>query len=153
VEIARALDRHPGTVGRELARNGESDGQYLAHRAEGKARSRRQQRPLQRKMECPAVNAYVRSGLAQYWSPDQIAGRSRWDFPREPARQISRGTIYAWIRQDADRRHWEQFLRRRGKRKPKDDARGRMTGQVSIAGRPAVVERRTRPGDWEGPAP
>jgi transposase, IS30 family len=149
-EIARALGRHPTTIGRELARNAKPDGSYLTRRAQNKCRRRRCDRPLVRKMDCPVLNEYVRAGLAQHWSPDQIAGRSRRDHPRDRSRQICRQSIYAWIRQDASREHWETFLRRRGKRKPKHDARGRIAGQVRIDGRPAVVERRKRFGDWEG---
>src|SRR3989304_8457333 len=67
---------------------------------------------------------YVIDRLRQRWSPDQIAGRSRSDFPHDRRRQISPPTIYAWIRAEEAR--------------------------VSIEGRPAVVDRRSRYGDWEG---
>jgi IS30 family transposase len=149
-EIGRALGRHPTTIGRELARNAEPDGSYLASRAQSKCQHRRCDRPLIRKMDSPELNEYVRAGLARCWSPDQIAGRSRRDHLRDRSRQICRQTIYTWIRRDASREHWEGLLRRRGKRKPKDDGRGRITGQVRIDGRPAVVEKRRRFGDWEG---
>ena len=50
-----------------------------------------------RKMRDSQVRQYVCQRLERYWSPDQIAGRSRREFRRQPQRQISRQTIYNWI--------------------------------------------------------
>jgi transposase, IS30 family len=148
-EIARQLDRHPTTIGRELARNS-GPGQYSAVTAQRLADARRKQRPLQRKLDRPEVNAYVRQGLARRWSPDQIAGRSKADFA-DRSQRVSPQLIYSWIEQQgAEREHWRQLLRRGGRRRPKTDARGRIPGQVCIEGRPAIVDRRERFGDWEG---
>jgi hypothetical protein len=36
--------------------------------------------------------------------------------PDKRERAVSPQTIYAWIRQDSQREHWESLLRRRGKR-------------------------------------
>ena len=147
--IARRLGRHPTTVGRELRRNGNAD-RYSAVAAQQQAQERRHQRPLVRKMERPEVNALVRCGLARYWSPDQISGRSRSEFPQEPQRCVSPQTIYRWIRcQAEDRPHWEQFLRCAG-RAAKADGRGQIPQRVTIEGRPDVANRRARFGDWEG---
>jgi IS30 family transposase len=98
-EIARQLERHPSSIGRELRRNGEVDN-YSAVVAQTKADARRRQRPLLRKLERPEVNAYVRHGLGQRWSPEQIAGRLRRDFRRQPRRWVSHTTIYRWIAGD-----------------------------------------------------
>jgi IS30 family transposase len=148
-QIAFELDRHPTTIGRELARNSQ-EGQYTAVGAQRLAETRRRQRPLVRKLDRPAVNAYVRRGLALCWSPDQIAGRSRLDFT-DRRYWVSHQLIYAWIeRQGSQREHWRQFLRRAGRRRPEVDARGRIPDQVRIDGRPAIVARRGRFGDWEG---
>jgi len=146
--IGRQLGRHPTTIGRELKRNSQ-EGRYTAVAADHLARMRRRQRPLVRKMARPAVNAYVRRGLAQYWSPDQIAGRSQCDFAAEPRCQVSRQLIYDWIEQSPWRDHWRGFLRRGGRRR-KADGRGQISGQVRIDGRPPAVARRARFGDWEG---
>lgn len=144
--IARELKRHRSTITRELQRNSESTG-YFAISAQRKADERRRHRP--HKMDDPELNEYVRRGLANYWSPDQIAGRSRWDFPRRRERQVSRMTIYRWIQQDEDREHWETFLRF-GRRRQQPERRGKLPACAQIAGRPDVVDRRARFGDWEG---
>ena len=46
-------------------------------------------RPPPSKFHRSEVRRYVQQRLRQYCSPDQIAGRSRWDFPRDRARQVS----------------------------------------------------------------
>ena len=91
-EIARRLKRHPSTISRELRRNRSPNG-YWAVSAQGKADARRSNRPWTCKMERPEVASYVRQRLRQRWSPDEIAGRSREDFPRDPRRRLSRQTM------------------------------------------------------------
>jgi transposase, IS30 family len=150
-EIAKALHRSPATISREQARNS-SAGEYLAAQAQSRAERRRSQRPLQTRMDRPEINKAVRRGLTGYWSPEQIAGRLRREFPDQPERHIAPQTIYTWIAaQGEDREHWQSFLRRRGKRprsrrqNPEENAT-----RSAIADRPAVIEERRRLGDYEG---
>lgn len=147
--IARRLGRSKSTIGRELKRNASGEG-YSAITAQRAADRRRRTRPLVRKMDRPEVNDEVRRGLARSWSPDQVAGRMRREHPREPTRCVSHQTIYDWVRRDPHREHWEGYLRRGGKRRPKHDRRGKLKGTVSVADRPKVVDERRRFGDWEG---
>ena len=49
--------------------------QYFAAQAQEKTERRRRERPLTRKMDDPEIGGFVRSGLTQDWSPDQIAQR------------------------------------------------------------------------------
>src|SRR5207249_3801475 len=114
-EIAAALGRSPSTVSRELQRNRVGD-QYYAGQAQRKYEQRRRERPLERKLDDPKLNQAVRAGLTQEWAPEQIAGRLEQQHPESPERRVSAQTIYAWIKQDPSREHWESFLRRRGKR-------------------------------------
>lgn len=151
-EIAVALNRSASTIGRELARNSVR-GEYFPAQAQARAEQRRRERPFQRKMDRTEIDAFVRQGLIQYWSPDQIAGRLKRQLPQESAGHVSRQTIYNWIMaQDVeDRQHWQQFLRRRGKRPwQRRKATGQDLGRGTIADRPAVIERRQRLGDFEG---
>ena len=149
-EIARRLKRHPSTISRELRRNRSRNG-YWAAAAQTKADARRSDRPWTCKMERPEVARYVRERLRQRWSPDEIAGRSRSDFPDDPRRRVSRQTIYTWIHaQQAAGAHWRRYLRRLGRVRRRPENRGQLPACVSIEGRPAVVDRRARYGDWEG---
>jgi transposase, IS30 family len=145
-EIARALNRSPGTISRELRRNG-SGSEYFAAQAQEQAQRRRQERPLTRKMDRPELHQAVRQGLAQYWSPEQIAGRLQREDP-QGERPVTARTIYAWIQQDEHREHWESFLRRRGKRPFRREKPAGIG--APIKNRPEVIEQRLRLGDFEG---
>lgn len=150
-EIARRLKKHRSTIYRELARNTCAWG-YLPEDAQQRTDIRRWVNHRVRKMDELVVRRYVCQGLKQYWSPDQIAGRSQLDFRGEPRRQISRQTIYQWIntRPKDERRQWRSCLRfGRPRRKRREDA-GRLPNAVRIDGRPAIVDSRRRFGDWEG---
>ena len=97
------------------------------------------------------MRSYVVERLRQGWSPDQIAARSRRDFSENRRQQVSHQTIYAWIRAEAAvGRSWSRHLRSAGWKRPGRENRGRLPATASIVGRPAVVDRRRRYGDWEG---
>src|SRR5262245_7006343 len=85
----------------------------------------RSQRPA--KLEGGPTREYVVSRLRRRWSPDQIAGRMRHDFPRQPRRWLSPQTISNWINSEAP--EWEAWLRRGGRPPEK---RGRLAGCVRI---------------------
>ncbi len=145
-EIAHAVGRCPSTISRELRRNRTGD-EYYAAQAQREAERRRRERPLVRKMEDPQINEAVRAGLGQEWAPEQIEGRMQ---QQDSDRRVSSQTIYAWIKQDEDREHWEAMLRRRGKR-PYRRKNAATTGDAArIADRPEVIEGRLRLGDFEG---
>jgi IS30 family transposase len=149
-EIARRLGRADSTIGRELQRNRSRNG-YWAVAAQNKADARRRQRPRVCKLQRSEVRCYVQERLRQRWSPDQIAARSRDDFPRDRGRQVSHQAIYAWIQtQDAAGQHWRRYLRSSGWKRRDRGNRGQIPACTGIAGRPAVVDRRSRYGDWEG---
>lgn len=147
-EIARAIGRHPTTVGRELRRNGDGD-TYSAQLAQQRAEERRRRRPCVKKMDRRQINQAVRCGLAQRWSPDQIAGRLRRELEDDPRQRVSRMTIYRWIETSPDREHWQSCLRF-GKRRMQPEKRGQIKARAEISGRPEIVEARSRFGDWEG---
>jgi IS30 family transposase len=149
-QIVERLGRSKSTISRELRRNRSRNG-YWAVAAQGRAQRRRSERPWVAKLEQSEVRRYVQERLRQRWSPDQIAGRSHSDFPHDRRRQISHQTIYAWIRaEEASGKHWQRCLRRLGRKRRAWEKRGRLPASVSIEGRPAVVDRRSRYGDWEG---
>jgi transposase, IS30 family len=144
-EMAHALGRHRTSITRELKRNRQGC-LYCPQLAQQKAEERRRQRSLVRKMDRPEIRDQVRDGLAQYHSPDQIAGRMK-RLTTDPRQRVSSPTIYAWIRrQEPD---WERYLRRYGRHK-----RGRNTGKMpactDIADRPAEANERSSVGHWEG---
>jgi transposase, IS30 family len=148
-QIAEALGRNPGTISRELNRN-RVGGEYFAAQAHDLAQQRRRERPLARKLDDPEINAAVRRGLAQQWSPEQIEGAQKRAHPDEPDRHVSARTIYTWIEQDEHRDHWKSFLRRRGKRPYRRKNTTNSCLAARIKNRPEVIEQRLRLGDFEG---
>ena len=95
-ETADAIGRHVSTIYRELARNA-SPGGYRAVAAQQMALQRRRDRPITRKMERPEIRENVIKHLVQYWSPEQIAGRT---CRTDGVALVSHQTIYDWIRRD-----------------------------------------------------
>lgn len=149
-EIARALGRHRSTIGREVWRNRtRSDGGYRAALADVYARGRRSRSRRNRRFT-PADVGLVQGLLERQWSPEQIAGRLRY----EGRLAISPETIYRWIW--ADRRaggrlhtHLRCARRKRRKRYGTYERRGRVAGKRPITARPAAVESRRELGHWE----
>jgi IS30 family transposase len=149
-EIARRLGVHRGTIYRELARNKGPDG-YIADEAQQRAEARQMFcHRAQPKLDQPEVREFVYKGLKERWSPDQIAGRLRREFPNRPCCQVSGQTIYNWIeQQEKNGQDWRCFLRF-GKHRKRRENPGRLPGARSVEGRPKVVDQRLRFGDWEG---
>ena len=149
-EIARRLGVHRSTIYRELARNTGPDG-YRDLEAQQRAEARRMFCHRNSKIEKPIVRKFVCQGLKKHWSPDQIAGRLRRIYRRQPQRHVSRQTIYNWIkRQDQRGSCWRTWLRFGRPRRKRPENAGRLPGARTLEGRPKIVDQRRRFGDWEG---
>jgi len=156
--IASALGRAPSTVSRELKRNG-GYRRYRAHAADQAAWDRaRRAKPCKLALNRPLARTVARL-LRQRWSPWQIAGRLKRDYPQDENRRVSHETIYKTLfiqARGALKKELIQHLRRRrGMRRSrhhtqKTPEHGRITDAVSIRERPAEVEDRAVPGHWEG---
>jgi IS30 family transposase len=146
VEIADILGRDRSTIYRELKRNTGGRG-YRPKQAQRKATERRLVCRRKRKMSRPQVKQYVSRWLKKGWSPDQIAGRLRKDFPRDAERWVSHQTVYNWLNQETPEL---RVHLRRGRRRSQPETRGRISNCMDIAGRPKAVEAKRRYGDWEG---
>lgn len=155
--IAKRLNRAVSTVSQEVARHG-GRGRYRAAQADRAAwdSARRpkpclliKNRPLQR---------IVTAKLKQDWSPQQIAGWLRDQYPGNPEMWVSHETIYRSLfvqARGALKKELIGHLRSgRSFRRPRhaiDGRRGeRIANAVSIRQRPAEVEDRAVPGHWEG---
>ena len=92
------------------------------------------------------INPYI----CQDFSPEQVSGH----LAREHALSISLETIYKYIWSDKRSggtlyKHLRRSNRKHRKRYGTKQRRGRIKGQVSIDLRPAVVDAKSRIGDWE----
>ncbi|MGH2825193.1 MAG: transposase, partial [Thermoleophilaceae bacterium] len=93
--IAQRLGRSASTVSRELGRNADRrGGGYRATTAHALA-YHRASRPKPAKLQTNlALRAKVEQDLACRYSPEQIAGRLRVEFPDQPEMWVSTETIY-----------------------------------------------------------
>jgi transposase, IS30 family len=149
--IARALDRSPSTISRERKRNASRhDGNYRAEKAHEYAMARRW-RSRKKSQYSQQEWAEVAGLLRRWWSPQQIAGRSK--LMRRPS--MSKETIYRYVRRDrrAGGELWRELriMSKFGRKRHGSPAtRGRLIGKRHISARPESVQRRRRIGHWEG---
>jgi IS30 family transposase len=150
-EIARQLQRHPSTIGRELRRNVTNhDSDYRAEKAHSYATARR--RRCRRGAHFSATDmARVARLVRRKFSPEQIVGV--WQ--RTGGLRISHETIYRQIRWDKQAggdlwRHTRILSKFGRKRYRSHDSRGVLPGKRPIGERPVEVELRRRVGHWEG---
>jgi IS30 family transposase len=146
-QTALRLGRHRSTVARELQRNANSPSAYQADQAQHLAQARQSaQRNAQRLFE--PHWALVLSYLQLDLSPQQAAHRLRL----EQRLRISTSGIYKHLhRQAAHAGGATQPRLRCGRRRRKAHAgAGQLPDRVGIAQRPAIVDTRSRLGDWEG---
>jgi len=143
--IARAINRSPSTVSRELKRNNcRNQYGYRPHVAQKRYRIRRMKcRPNVRINE--SIKAYLEAKLALQWSPEQIAKRKQGQIPHCP----SFSTIYRWIHQKRIIQGDMSKLRRKGRFKRPQETRGRFNIGKPIRKRPKDVYKRTSLGHWE----
>ncbi|HEY4759338.1 MAG TPA: helix-turn-helix domain-containing protein, partial [Thermoguttaceae bacterium] len=87
--IAEIMQRDRSTIYREIKRNSGRRG-YRPKQAQRKVEQRRLKSRRPCKMADARIYAYVTDKLRQRWSPDQIAGRRRLEFPRQRDLWISR---------------------------------------------------------------
>ena len=149
--MARLLGRSHSTIYRELGRNTGQRG-YRPKQAHRLATERREAKERPRKMTPPVVE-HIESKLRMDWSPEQIAS-TMGTAPDGPGIAVSHERIYQHVREAARRgRPLYTHLRQRGKTRRKrrgtKDMRGKIRNRIGIEERPAVVESRTRIGDWE----
>lgn len=76
-EIARILNRPESTISKELARNKDKNGNYLAKTAKKKLKKRRTKanQKFKKLASKLSLKQYVVRKLKKYWSPQQIAAK------------------------------------------------------------------------------
>lgn len=155
--IARCLGRSPSTISREIARNGGKQA-YRATRADKKAWERAL-RPKRCRLACSEqLRWLVTQKLAMQWSPEQIAGWLRREYPGDPGMRISHEAIYRSLfiqSRGVLKKELTAHLRTRRQMRLAKGAQtrtgqGQILDMISIRERPAEAEDRAVPGHWEG---
>jgi IS30 family transposase len=156
--VAQGLRRAPSTVSREIARHGGRP-KYRAGAADQQA-----WQSALRPKTClltthTALREMVAGKLVQDWSPQQISGWLKMEYPNDPSLRVSHETIYRSLfiqARGALKQELVQHLRskRRIRRSRNASVHGHSRGQIvdaiSIRERPAEAEDRAVPGHWEG---
>ncbi len=156
--IAARLGRAASTVSREVRRHGGRSA-YRASEADSDAWDRALRPKPCRLAAHPELRWRVAQKLALQWSPEQISGWLKREFPADEGMQVSHETIYRSL-----------FVQTRGVLKKelmvhlrtarqmrqakggttKSRPLGQLVDTVSIRERPAEAEDRAVPGHWEG---
>src|SRR6202007_2740341 len=156
--IAKGLPRCASTISREVARHGRR-AQYRANEADQQAwESALRPKPCLLATHT-TLREIVASKLMQDWSPEQVSGWLKWQFPKDEGLRVSHETIYRSLflqARGALKKELIQHLRsqRRIRRSRHSSvhghSQGRIVDAISIRERPAEVEDRAVPGHWEG---
>ena len=145
-------------MSREVARQGgrpEYRAQQAGHRAwESALRPKRCLLAIHVKLR-----KVVASKLILHWSPEQISGWLKIQYPADESMRVSQETIYRSLfiqARGALRKELLEHLRSRRRIRRSQhsrifkDARGQIPEAISIRERPAEVGDRAIPGHWEG---
>jgi IS30 family transposase len=154
--IACGLGRASSTVSREVRAHG-GRRRYRAHVADAEALAAMARPKISKMAACPRLRAEVEARLELRWSPQQIAGSLRDDFPEDPEMRVSHETIYTSLfvqGRGSLRKELTRCLRTgRAIRRPHGHVptnQGKLGKMILISERPAEVEDRAVPGHWEG---
>ena len=157
-DIAKGLERAASTVSREVARHGGRP-EYRAHEADDQAwesalRPKKCLLALHRRLR-----EIVASKLILEWSPEQISGWLKTEYPKDERMRVSHETIYRSLfiqargvlkKELMDHLRTKRRMRRSQHSRIFKDSRGQIADAISIRERPAEVEDRAVPGHWEG---
>src|ERR1700755_3463988 len=101
----------------------------------------------------------VASKLMQDWSPEQVSGWLKWQFPKDEGLRVSHETIYrslflqargALKKELIQHLRSQRWIRRSRHSSVHGHSQGKIVDAISIRERPAEVEDRAIPGHWEG---
>src|SRR3984885_191586 len=157
-KIARHMERAASTVSREVKRHG-GRSVYRASQADDRAWDsalRPKQCLLARHSK---LREMVASKLILDWSPEQIAGWLKTEYPGHESMRVSHETIYRSLfiqargilkKELMDHLRSKRRMRRSRHSRIFKDSRGQIPAAISIRERPAEVEDRAVPGHWEG---
>ncbi|WP_309615326.1 IS30 family transposase [Salinibacterium sp.] len=159
-EISRQLGRSPSTISRELHRNmrRHDRGRYDAVLAHARSREKARRARAGRIGQDPVLRDLVQDKLTLDWSPEQISFWLRETHPQKKSWHVCHETIYQavyWPRNSGLTRKLTTHLRtgrplRKRRRRPDVRTPRFIVPATLIDHRPAVVEERSRLGDWEG---
>ncbi|MFG2480880.1 IS30 family transposase [Streptomyces fagopyri] len=151
--IAAAIGKGISTVYREIGRGKKDDGSYDPWWAQNQALLRRKRPKTEKIRDHAPLRIVIREKLNEKWSPQQISRYLRLQYPDEPQMHACSDTIYRGLFAGLLGRRQGQL--RTGRTRRKKQRRGipspnKIKNMTLIRDRPAIVNERSRPGDWKG---
>jgi len=155
--IAEKLNRSRSTISREVNKwlGGPRDF-YTANFAEFSAEDSRSHRSKDKISLNKNLRMYVYRGLLNHWSPEQISGRIKDQYPNNPVMSISYEAIYVHIYKNSQAKINKKLIallphhRSSRKKRGSPNKSCQIPDRVSIDKRPLHIEKRNRIGHWEG---
>jgi IS30 family transposase len=157
-EIATRLSRATSTVSREVARHG-GRSVYRASEADSETWESARRPKLCLLAIHERLREIVVSKLILDWSPEQVSGWLKLQYPKHESLRVSHETIYRSLFIQARGVLKKELIghlrsKRRIRRSQHSSKGGHSMGQIveaiSIRERPAEIEDRAVPGHWEG---
>jgi IS30 family transposase len=156
--IATRLSRATSTVSREVARHG---GRFVYRASEADCEAwRLALRPKQCLLATQErLRRIVVSKLMLDWSPEQVSGWLKIQYPKDESLRVSHETIYRSLfiqargvltKELIGHLRSKRLIRRSQHSSKSGHAKGQIVEAISIRERPAEVEDRAVPGHWEG---
>src|SRR6266481_7475835 len=157
-EIAKGLQRAASTMSREVARHGGRP-LYRAKEADHQA----WESALRPKRCLLAIHGklqkIVAGKLILDWSPEQISGWLKIQYPEDESMRVSHETIYRSLfiqargvlkKELIQHLRFKRRIRRSRQARDSGHRCGQIVDAISIRERPAEIEDRAIPGHWEG---
>jgi IS30 family transposase len=135
--IAVFLGRSPATISDELKRNCLVNGDYVAIHAQARAEARKEKAGKRHPLKNERAYAYVVEKLREGWSPEQIAGRLKYERGKP---ELCHETICRFVYSEQGKKMglWEYLPWKRTKRRKK---RGRGVRRSPIPDRVSIYRR------------
>ena len=156
--IAAGLSRATSTVSREVARHG-GRSEYRASEADCEA-WRLALRPKQCLLATQErLRSIIVTKLMLDWSPEQVSGWLKIQYPKDESLRVSHETIYRSLfiqargvlkKELIGHLRSKRLIRRSQHSSKSGHSKGQIVDAISIRERPAEVEDRAVPGHWEG---
>jgi transposase, IS30 family len=156
--IARCLGRSPSSISEELRRKGMNITTYTLSEAQVDRNIKASYKGRKRKLiEGNHLTKLIRQWIQEKrWSPEQVSGRLKIKYKRNPEKHLSHESIYKYIYNIEDPEEREKYIkslrRKRKQRKSRKSTkrRGPISNPTSIHERPLEVNSREIAGHWEG---
>jgi len=157
-DIAKRLERATSTVSRELARHGGRPA-YRANEADRQTwESALRPKPCLLAVHVK-LQKMVASKLILDWSPEQVSGWLKIQYPDDESMRVSHETIYRSLfiqargvlkKEPIGHLRSQRRIRRSRHVQVRGQRRGQIVDAISIRERPAEIADRAIPGHWEG---